>query len=274
MKARTRIAALSVYPVKSCRAIACDSLRLAAGGFERDRHWLIVRPDGRFVTQRELPRLAVIETALTANGLRLVAPGMPPIEVEERAAGESRQVVVWSDSCRAFDQGEAVAAWLARFLGAELRLVAFDARHERVSNPAWTGAARATTEFSDGFAILALSEASLEDLNGRLPRPLPMERFRPNVVLAGLEPYGEDRIEELRGSGVRLRLVKPSIRCSITTTDQATGRLDGDEPLRTLKTYRWSKELLGIAFGQNAIVIEGAGRELKVGGELDIIWRT
>jgi uncharacterized protein YcbX len=101
-----------------------------------------------------------------------------------------------------------------------------------------------------------------------------MERFRPNVVLAGLEPYGEDRIEELRGSGVRLRLVKPSIRCSITTTDQATGRLDGDEPLRTLKTYRWSKELLGIAFGQNAIVIEGAGRELKVGGELDIIWRT
>jgi len=274
MTTSARIAALSIYPAKSCRGIVCNSLRLAASGFERDRHWMIVRRDGRFVTQRELPRLAVIETALTANGLRLAAPGMPSIEVEERAAGPSGEVVVWRDSCRAFDQGETVASWLTRFLGTELRLVAFDARHERVSNPVWTGAARATTEFTDGFAILAICEASLEDLNRRLARSLPMERFRPNIVLAGIDAYGEDRIDELRRAGVRLRVVKPCTRCSITTTDQATGAVDGDEPLRTLKTYRWSRELHGVMFGQNVIVIEGAGRELNVGDELDIIWRT
>ena len=128
-------------------------------------------------------------------------------------------------------------------------------------------------EFSDGFPLLVISEASLEDLNSRLPEPLPMNRFRPNIVLAGIEPYDEDRIADLHADGIRLRISKPCTRCSITTTDQMRGVVAGDEPLRTLKTYRWSKELRGMMFGQNTLVVSGAGRELHVGQIFDIEWK-
>jgi len=278
MATRAALAALNFYPVKSCRGIAADRLRLGPTGFERDRHWMVVRPNGRFVTQREIPRLALIETAIIHgdrrhDGLRLTAPGMPAIEVPASAHGASLDVVVWRDSCRAIDQGDAVAGWLSGFLAVPLRLAAFDPLHERASSPQWTGDTRALTEFADGFALLAISEASLADLNGRLERALPMERFRPNIVLTGIGAYDEDRIHELHRDGVRLRIVKPCTRCSITTTNQRTGEVEGDEPLRTLRTYRWSKPLAGVMFGQNVIVIDGAGRELRVGDEFDILWR-
>jgi uncharacterized protein len=273
MTDRARIAGLHVYPIKSCRGISRPALKLAATGFEQDRHWLIVRPDGRFVTQRELPRMALIEAALTPKGLRLAAPGMVGLEVPERTGAVSEPVVIWRDTCRAIDQGEAAAAWVTRYLGTDLRLVAFDSREERVSSPQWTGGTHAITQFADAFALLAISSASLDDLNRRLVRALPMERFRPNVVLDGLDAYAEDRIAELRRGGVRLRIVKPCARCSITTTNQVTGEVEGDEPLRTLKSYRWSKDLMGVLFGQNAIVVEGVGQELAVGEEFDIIWR-
>ena len=132
-------------------------------------------------------------------------------------------VVIWRDTCRGIDQGEAVAAWLTSFLGEQLRLVAFDGRRERVSSPQWTGATHAVTEFADAFALLAISEGSLADLNGRLTRALPMDRFRPNIVLAGIDAYDEDRIHELRLDGLCLRVVKPCMRCSITTTNQRDG---------------------------------------------------
>ena len=274
MADRARIAALHLYPVKSCRGIGRASLELARTGFLHDRHWLIVRPNGRFVTQRELPRLALIETALLANGVRLSAPGMAAIDVLPRAGNASMDVVIWRDTCRGIDQGEAVAAWLTAFLGEQLRLVAFDETRERASSPQWTGATPAVTEFADAFALLAISEASLADLNVRLTRALPMDRFRPNIVLAGIDAYDEDRIHELRLDGLCLRVVKPCLRCSITTTNQKTGEVEGDEPLHTLKSYRWSKALHGIAFGQNLIVVEGAGRELRVGEQLEVSWRT
>ena len=273
MAAKAQIRALNVYPVKSCRGIASAALRLAATGFDRDRHWLIVRLSGRFVTQRELPRMALIATRLTASGLVLGAPAMPDLEVAERVDGPSIDVVIWKDSCHAVDQGDAAGAWLKKFLGTDLRLVAFDTRHERVSSPQWTQGVHAITQFADAFALLAIAGASLDDLNSRLARPLPMERFRPNIVLDGLNAYDEDRIAELHGDGVCLRVVKACTRCSITTTNQATGEVEGDEPLRTLKSYRYSKALKGVMFGQNAIVVEGAGRTLQVGEELDIIWR-
>lgn len=274
MADRARIAALYVYPVKSCRGIGSASLELARTGFLHDRHWLIVRPDGRFITQRELPHLALIDTVLIVNGVRLSAPGMSAIEVVKSPEGPSIEVVIWADACRGIDQGEAVAAWLTEFLGEPLRLVAFDDTRERVSSRQWTGATHAVTEFADAFALMAISESSLADLNGRLSRALPMDRFRPNIVLAGIDAYDEDRIHELRLDGVRLRAVKLCTRCSITTTDQKTAQVEGDEPLRTLKAYRWSKPLLGVAFGQNLIVVDGARRELRVGDELEISWRT
>jgi hypothetical protein len=263
------LAELHVYPVKSCRGIALEAARLTEAGLEHDREWMIVTPDGRFVTQRERPRLALIETRLTADALVLAAPGLEPLAAPFDHAGAPVEVTVWRDRCRAHDQGEAAARWLGAFLGGEPRLVRFDPSHRRPSDAAWTGGLEALARFSDGFALLAISRASLADLNSRLAMPVPMNRFRPNLVLDGLPPYGEDALGDLVAGGVRLRRAKPCARCVVTTTDQSTGERDGEEPLRTLKSYRWDPALKGITFGQNLIVVEGAGSRLRVGMDLN-----
>jgi uncharacterized protein YcbX len=267
------IRALNVYPIKSCRGIALDAARVDATGLADDRHWMMVRPNGRFVTQRELPRMALIGTAVDAGGLTLKAPGMPALAVPRATTGDRLDVTVWKFTGRGIDSGEAAAEWCTRYLGTPLRLVRFDADTPRECSADWTQGVRAITEFSDGFPILVISLASLAELNSRLPAALPMERFRPNVVIDGVEAYDEDRIHELNTGGVTLRLVKPCMRCSITTTDQQTGTLDGVEPLATLKSYRYDRELKGVAFGQNAIVTRGVGEFLRVGQPLEFSWK-
>jgi uncharacterized protein YcbX len=182
-------------------------------------------------------------------------------------------VVVWKFSGGGIDCGDAAADWCTKFLETPLRLVRFDPERPRECNREWTGEARATTEFSDGYPILVISRASLAELNSRLPKALPMKRFRPNVVIDGVGAYDEDRIHELATDDVTLRIVKPCTRCSITTTDQESGTLDGVEPLATLKKYRFDRELGGVCFGQNAIVVRGAGARLEVGEEFDLTWK-
>jgi uncharacterized protein YcbX len=277
------LAALNVYPVKSCRGIALESAKVTGAGLEHDREWMIVTPEGRFLTQREEPRLARIAVALGEDALVLSAEGAGVLRValDSPASGAGGSgtsgaqpdrravaVTVWRDHCRAVDEGAEAADWLTALLGHPLRLVRFDPAQDRPSDPAWTGGLRALNRFSDGFALLAISTASLEDLNGRLATPLPMNRFRPNLVLEGLPPYGEDGIADLAAGELRLRRVKPCTRCIVTTTDQDSGVRDGDEPMRTLKTYRWDPALKGVAFGQNFIVVAGDGGRLEVGMEL------
>jgi uncharacterized protein len=266
------ITGVFVYPVKSCRGIELQSAEVADTGFADDRHWMMVRLNGRFVTQRELPRMALIVPQLTVNSLKLAAPGMPMLEVPREAGGEARPITVWKFDGRGIDCGDDAAQWCSQYLGTPLRLVRFDATVPRVCSPEWTPGTRATTEFTDGFPILVISRASLAELNSRLPKPLPMERFRPNIVIDGVEAYDEDRIHELRAGPVTLRLVKPCARCSITTTDQQKGEVDGVEPLRTLKQYRHDKKLHGELFGQNAIVIDGVGESLRAGSPMEISW--
>lgn len=263
------LAGLHVYPVKSCRGIALDEALLTDTGLAHDREWMIVTPAGRFLTQRELPRLALVGTRLEPGALWLSAPHVAPLEVPLGNAGTPAEVIVWRDRCAARDAGDGAARWLGELLGRDVRLVRFDAAQRRQSDVAWTGDARAYAKFADGYAMLAISTASLDDLNARLVNPLPMNRFRPNLVLAGLAPYGEDTLGEMRiGETVRLRAVKPCIRCAITTTDQDTGAVDGAEPLSTLKTYRWNSRLHGVEFGQNVIVLAGAGAMLARGMEI------
>ena len=262
------LASLHIHPVKSCRGIAVRDALLTPAGLEHDREWMIVTPEGRFLTQREQPRLALIGTALAESALVLEAPGAGRLAVPLEVGGDAIDVTVWRDRCRALDQGEEAARWLSEWFGRPLRLARFDPRERRLSDAAWTGGLDAPTRFADGFALLAISRASLDDLNARLPAPLPMNRFRPNLVLDGLPPYGEDLLEDLVAGPVRLRRAKPCARCKVTTTDQATGTVEGEEPLRTLKTYRWSPELRGILFGQNLIVVAGAGARLQAGMEL------
>ena len=265
---KVTVASLYVYPVKSCRGTELQESRLLDTGLDHDREWMVVTPEGRFLTQREEPRLARVEVGLDSRRLRLASAGQGGVDVSVESRGTSVEVVVWRDRCRALDAGDAAADWLSGVLGRSVRLVRFDATARRRSDPAWTGDVAAYSQFSDGFPLLAISRASLADLNTRLPRPLPVNRFRPNLVLDGLPPYGEDGMGDLVADGLRLRAVKPCTRCRITTTDQQTGAVDGEEPLRTLKTYRWNARLHGIAFGQNVIVVEGAGTTLRRGLEL------
>lgn len=274
---KASLTAINIYPVKSCRGIALGAATLTPNGLADDRHWMMVRPGGRFVTQRELPRMALIRTQVDASGLTLTAPDMPRLFVPRAVTGKSRNVTVWKFDGRGIDCGPEASTWITRYLQSELSLVSFDASAPRTCSAEWTQGVHATTEFSDGYPVLVISRASLEDLNARLAakgvKPLPMERFRPNLVIDGVEAYDEDRIHELSVNGIRLRIVKPCTRCSITTTDQQRGEVDGVEPLQTLKEFRFDRELRGVTFGQNAIVVSGAGERLSVGDSLDVAWK-
>jgi len=262
------LAALFTYPVKSCRGTEHRSVLLEQAGLEHDREWMFVTPGGRFLTQREEPRLARVDAVVEHDRLTLSADGAGEACVPLDFAGSPGEVTIWRDQVSAFDQGDAPAAWISALLGRDARLVRIDPAARRRCDPAWTADAEAHSRFPDGYPLLVVSRASLDDLNSRLPAPLPMDRFRPNLVLDGLPPYGEDEVHEFTVQGIRLRVVKPCTRCSITTTNQSAGVVAGEEPLRTLQSYRWDAALHGVTFGQNTIVIEGAGSRLAVGQPL------
>ena len=272
------IAALQVYPVKSCRGISVAGATLTERGLQYDRQWMIVEDGGDpalFVTQRDIPRLALIATSLTESSLVLAAPGMKTLGIDFDTEGPRRQVVVWRDTVAAIDQGEAVSAWLSEFVGAAVRMVRFDNRSRRLCNPEYAGDTGAHTGFADGYPLLIIGADSLRDLNRKLQEGgspvLPMNRFRPNLVVDGLEAFDEDHLASLTFGDVELKLVKPCVRCQITTTDQATAAI-GDEPLRTLARYRNNPRLGGVTFGMNAIVARGAGSRLAVGATAAIDW--
>lgn len=268
------VTALNVYPVKSCGGIAVDDVTVLDAGFAFDRQWLVVTPEGRFLTQREHPRLALVGTAVEHGRLVLRFPDGVRAEGVSGAGGRRRDVVIWDDRCSGLDCGDAVAERLSALLGRAVRLVEFDASVPRLKRSPWLGDATATLRYPDGYPILLISEESLDDLNARLPAPLPMNRFRPNVVVRGLGAFGEDRVRELRAGSLRLQPVKACTRCTITTTDQVTAAVDPAEPLRTLKTYRWDRELRGITFGQNVAIAAGVGATLRVGDVLEVEWRS
>jgi uncharacterized protein YcbX len=260
-----RIASLHLYPIKGCRGIDLPATQVADTGLVAegvgDREWMVVDEAGRFLTQRELPRLALVETSVANARLRLAAPRMRALEVALSAiAGAIRNVVVWQSEVRGLDAGDAAASWLSEWLARDVRLVRFDRSVTRRCNPQYAKDSGAHTMFADGYPLLVASMASLADLNDRLAErgheALPMNRFRPNVVVAGLEPYEEDHVDTLRIGDVVLRLVKPCTRCQVTTTDQMTAQV-GIEPLRTLGEYRMDAHLDGVTFGVNAIVAAG-----------------
>jgi uncharacterized protein len=261
------LAGIHSYPVKSCRGIAHDSALLTSAGLEHDREWMFATPDGQFITQRDEPQLARVEVAVRDGALWLSADGASKVSVPLDLDGPHLGVKVWGDRCVGVDQGNGVAEWIGSLLGREARLVRFDPAEVRRSDTAWTGELEAYNRFSDGFPLLIVSRASLDDLNSRLEVAVPMDRFRPNLVLDGLQPFGEDELDEIYCGGVRLRIVKPCSRCVITTTDQLSGARAGDEPIRTLKSYRWNTAVRGVAFGQNAIVVEGAGLRISAGSD-------
>jgi uncharacterized protein YcbX len=247
------VASLHIYPVKSCAGISLPQVDVLPTGLAHDREWMVVDAAGRFVTQREAPRLALVRTSLRDDALRLEA-GPASLQLPLDHDGPLREVAVWRSRVPAFDAGGEAAAFFSDFLGRALRLVRFDARHARLSNRERTGGLKAPNLFSDGYPVLVASEGSLADLNARLPVPLPMDRFRPNIVLSGVLPWAEDGLGDFAVDAVELRVVKPCTRCVITTTEQSTGRREGEQPLRALQAFRYDAALRGVTFGQNAIV--------------------
>jgi uncharacterized protein YcbX len=238
---------------------------------------MVVDRNGKFVTQREQRRLALIDTSVVDRGLRLSTPTAGAVDLPDAMPGaESRDVVVWRSHVRGFDAGDEPAQWLSSFLGAPHRILRFDRSHARLCNPDYAGDSGAHTMFADGYPFLIIGQSSLDDLNTRLvakgAEPLPMNRFRPNVVVAGLDPYAEDHLDILESDGVTLRLVKPCVRCKVTTTDQASARV-GIEPLATLSTYRRNDALAGVMFGMNAIVLRGTGSALTVNAAVHAEYR-
>lgn len=265
-----RIASLHVYPVKSCRGIDVDAFRLTDTGPEWDRRWMIVKSaDGRFITQRSHPSMARIGVAIGGGNLRLSGDDIEALVVPVDHGGESRRVVVWNDECLGIDAGDDAADWLAAVLGEPLRLVRIDPSLPRLASAEYAGPEPHPVSFADGYPVLMISRESLADLNRRLPGAIPMERFRPNVVIEGGVAYAEDAMVRFRFGPVVLRGVKHCTRCAIPTTDQRTGARDPDqEPLRTLKKYRDNRELKGVTFGQNCVIDAGVGERLAVGAEL------
>ena len=267
------IARLFVHPVKSCAGVEVQEALLTETGLDLDRAWMVVDAQGEFVTQRSQPRMALIRPQIKASEVVLRAPGMLALDLGLDTVEAPASVTLWGETVPAWDMGAVAAQWFSDFLGQPCRLVRFDPEHQRLSSMRWTGGVEAPNQFSDGFPVLVCSEASLQDLNGRLAAvghaAVGIERFRPNVVLAGGQPHDEDRLDMIRledgDAEVHLQPVKPCARCPIPDVDPATGET-GTAVGATLRTYRQDKRLGGaITFGMNAIVRQGAGSTLRVG---------
>lgn len=260
---------LNIYPFKSARGIPLPRARLTATGLEWDRHWMAVRQDGTFLSQRTHPALARIQTQITTRSLLLTCAGREPLSLPLVPSGPRRDVRVWKDSCVGLDQGEAAAAWAGDILGEPVRVVRAPDSPGRIASPEYAGPGSAPIAFPDGYPVLVCNRASLDELNARMPEALPMDRFRPNLVLEGLPPFAEDHIASIRLGAITLALVKPCTRCTIPSTDQRTG-IRGFDPLPVLRVFRFDAKLRGVCFGENAVIRAGAGGILERGAACEI----
>ena len=264
MNAIVTVAGLFIYPLKSARGIGCSRVQVSRTGFEWDRQWMLINANGVFLSQRTHPQLARVVPRLDGGGLVLEAPELPPLRLPRICAGERLAVRVHQDACAGVDEGDAAAEWASRVAGEPVRLVRVPPHNERHANPAFAGPVPAPMSFADGYPVLVCNQASLDELNKRLPTDISMDRFRPNLVLEGLEAWAEDRIDTLACGEVTLRLVKPCTRCTIPSIDQRTGQLSTN-PAPALRQFRFNKALRGIAFGENAVVVTGITHEIERG---------
>lgn len=272
---KARIVELSLYPIKGCRGLALQTAQLPVTGLETDgigdREWVVVDADGEFLSQRERPKMALIETRLTPTSLLLKAPGMLLLEVPFASEGDVQKVQVWDDTVAAVTQGEIADFWLTKFLGAPARLMRFDYEGQRLAAHRYTGKFDAPYKFADAFPLLITNTASLAEVNARLQRhgqaPVTMQRFRPNIVLDGPPAFEEDYVKSLRFNELTIRPVKPCARCTVPGVDPQTGEFSPLMP-DTLAAMRAGDN--GVMFGVNAIVVEGQGATLHVGDELEV----
>lgn len=250
MSRTTYVTSLHIYPIKSCRGIDLLSAEVHDAGFAWDRRWMLVDAQGVFLTQRTVPRLATIDVVVGIDSLRIAAHDIEDLQVPLEPTGDpSVPVTIWNDRLTAHHVGKDADDWFTEALGTTCRLVRLPEGKARPVDQRY-GGPDDSVSFADAYPVLVASASSLADLNIRLRDPVPMNRFRPNIVLRGAPAYAEDGWTTLTGPDLKLRLVKPCARCQIITKDQRTG-VGGDEPLRTLATYRQKDHKT--LFGMNAI---------------------
>ncbi len=264
-----KLTEINIYPIKSTRRIALQEAEVLPRGLSWDRRWMLVDSGGKFVTARKHPRLALVDTQVGDTALSVNGPGMPELELPLRPQhGGTVEVEIWRDHCMAVAAGEAADTWFSRYLDMPVRLVQLTDDLKRGVDPQY-GRSGDEVSFADGFPLLLISEASLEDLNSRLEKPVSMRRFRPNVVVSGCGPYAEDDWRRLRIGEVEFEGVKPCSRCIFTTIDPDTGEKDPNmEPLRTLGSYRRRQEG-GVYFGRN--LIPRSGGVIRVGDDVEVL---
>jgi len=259
------VSALYLYPIKSAGAVALDSAEIDELGFAGDRRLMVVDKSGRMVTQRSVPTMALVRPRFEGDEVVVTATGMPELRIpRRREEGEPLKVVVWGDWVDAIRIDRAADRWFSQLLGRDVRLAYMPHTSFREVDQTYAAPGKRVS-FADGFPFLLATEASLADLNARLASPVPMDRFRPNIVISGGEPWAEDGWERIRLGTIRFDVVKPCARCVITTVDQETGAI-GKEPLKTLSTFR--KVETKVLFGQN-MVHRNRGH-LRIGAPVEI----
>ncbi|HEX3443553.1 MAG TPA: MOSC N-terminal beta barrel domain-containing protein [Chthoniobacterales bacterium] len=270
-----RITGIFIYPVKSCAGYAVSNWEINRYGFRHDREFLVVDQQWNFLTQRAQPKLALVQTFPQRDLLRLRAPNLPEMTFpwfgspEDHPIESKRSVTIWRDQVEVDDCGDEIAEWFSAHLRCKARLVRMGYQYRRLVGPEKVPGVHQEAlgirevSFADAYPFLIISEASLEDLNHRLPQPIAMNRFRPNIVVGGaLDPYAEDQWQSIGIGSLQFRNGAPCVRCIVTTTDQITLER-GPEPLKTLATYRRNSDG-GVNFGMNFFCESSTGT-IRVG---------
>jgi uncharacterized protein YcbX len=279
-----RISGINIYPIKSLKGISLESALVEPRGLQYDRRWMLTDLDGMFFTQREFPRMATIGVRVESGELRVESESAGSMNIPfEPDKGERRQVAIWQSVCDGLVYDGVVSEWFSDAIGTKCQLVLMPDGSERHINPRFDRGGDLVS-FADGYPLMLLGEASLADLNSRLATNLPMNRFRPNIVVSGSGAFAEDDWSEIRVGEAVFRSTKPCERCVITTIDQVAGEKTGKDPLRTLATFRTAKTLMpdrieslgvdpnAVLFGQN-LIPENPGATVRVGDEVTVTER-
>lgn len=289
-----RVAEINIYPVKSLKGISLQSSVVERRGLAFDRRWMLADANGKFMTQREFPRMATIEVGLEDAAMIVSCEGFGRLDVPlVPATDDIRQVTIWQSVCQAEAYENGVSEWFSRVLGTECELVHMPDETKRSVNPRFDSGGDIVS-FADGYPLLVIGEASLVDLNARISgsqkrtddlppfQPLSMQRFRPNLVVDGSEAFAEDDWDKIRIGDSVFRTTKPCERCVIPTVDPSRGEFDGKEPLKTLATYRAAKDVMpervdrlgltpsAVLFGQN-LISEAFGATIRVGDDVEVL---
>lgn len=276
------LSAITLYPIKSCAGLSLEEATLTPLGVMTgqiyDREWMVVDHNGMCLTQREHPRMALIKPTLKGTTLEVQAPGMLRLEIPlglpDPQTAPTLTTKLWDDTVLAYDCDALTAEWFTRAIGVPCRLARFHANAERPVSTKWTNGVQAATMFSDGYPVLVVGSASLDDLNQKLlaagRQAIPMNRFRPNLVIDGIEAFEEDYAESFQIGAVVLKPVKPCPRCPMPAINQATGTY-GPDPMDIMQSYRAKPEVEGaLCFGMNSILTAGEDQRVRVGQEIEV----